>query len=356
MVKTRENGYWTYTNISGNNQSVPEGLEVYAVSEISSDGKAILSDYGRVIPNGAAVLVKGEANTEYALPSTTDAATYTGENLLVPNTTLRYLPTTESSKTNYYFDGIKFVKATGGETIHEKQAYLSVASESETMPLAILETVSAPTFTIDGSSVTITGGKSSDAGAVMKTYYQIGTTSTAPAITEGTWTEYTESITMPTTGYVYAYSENTVSGLTSEVVSALVIILKQPIVAYKENNDGKAVYTITSADDNDIKYQLGEEEAVDVKGKTAEISVDKKTTLNAWAYYNDEESSKVSVELLTTPIVETDGVFNFTQLNTENVGDTNIKLEVSGDAVLTVDETPLYKPTITTAATFADYD
>jgi len=136
----------------------------------------------------------------------------------------------------------------------------------------------------------------------------------------------------------------------------LVIILKQPIVAYKENNDGKAVYTITSADDNDIKYQLGEEEAVDVKGKTAEISVDKKTTLNAWAYYNDEESSKVSVELLTTPIVETDGVFNFTQLNTENVGDTNIKLEVSGDAVLTVDETPLYKPTITTAATFADYD
>jgi len=160
MVKTRENGYWTYTNISGNNQSVPEGLEVYAVSEISSDGKAILSDYGRVIPNGAAVLVKGEANTEYALPSTTDAATYTGENLLVPNTTLRYLPTTESSKTNYYFDGIKFVKATGGETIHEKQAYLSVASESETMPLAILETVSAPTFTIDGSSVTITGGKS----------------------------------------------------------------------------------------------------------------------------------------------------------------------------------------------------
>jgi lysophospholipase L1-like esterase len=142
MVLTRSEGWWTYSNLSGNNQQVAEGLKAYAVSAISSDGKAVLSDVGEVIADGMAVVVKGEPDTEYALVSTTSAATYTGTNLLVKNDELRYLPATEENKTNYYFDGTQFVKATGGETIHEKQAYLRVASEAETVELTI-ETPSA---------------------------------------------------------------------------------------------------------------------------------------------------------------------------------------------------------------------
>jgi hypothetical protein len=142
MVLTRSEGWWTYSNLSGNNQQVAEGLKAYAVSSISSDGKAVLCDVGEVIADGMAVVVKGEPNTEYALASTTSAATYTGTNLLVKNDELRYLPATEENKTNYYFDGTQFVKATGGETIHEKQAYLRVASEAETVELTI-ETPSA---------------------------------------------------------------------------------------------------------------------------------------------------------------------------------------------------------------------
>ena len=52
------------------------------------------------------------------------------------NEKLRYLPATENGKTNYYFDDLSFQKATGGETIHTKQAYLSVESAAETFYLS----------------------------------------------------------------------------------------------------------------------------------------------------------------------------------------------------------------------------
>ena len=140
MVMTRENGYWSYCNLSGTDQQVAEGLTAYAVSSVEN-GKAVLTDIGEVIPAGMAVIVKGEPNTEYALPSASAAArhraAYTGDNLLVANEELRYLPATEDGKTNYYFDGEQFVKATGGETIHTKQAYLSTDVEAESLELTM---------------------------------------------------------------------------------------------------------------------------------------------------------------------------------------------------------------------------
>ncbi len=135
MLKTRENGYWTYTNMSGNNQTVPSGLTAYAITGVNESGQVTLADIGNIIPSGMGVVVKGEADTEYALPSTADESSYTGSNIVAANTTLRYLPASENDKTNYYFDGAKFVKATGGETIHEKQAYLNVASSAEQLTL-----------------------------------------------------------------------------------------------------------------------------------------------------------------------------------------------------------------------------
>ena len=143
MVLTREDGYWTYCNRMPENQKVPEGLTAYAVSAIDADGKAVLTDIGNVITPGMGVIVKGEPNTEYPMASTEDAATYTGENLLVGNATLQYLPATSGDKTNFYFENATtgFVKATGGETIHEKQAYLSVASTATNIALSIEENV-----------------------------------------------------------------------------------------------------------------------------------------------------------------------------------------------------------------------
>lgn len=142
MLLTREQGWWIYTNMSGNDQQVPEGLTAYAVSSINTDGKAVLTDIGSVIPNGMGVVVKGEPNTEYALPAVTAAAhgraAYSGTNLMKENTVLRYLPATEGDNTNYYFDGEQFQKATGGETVHEKQAYLSISSgTAETIDMTI---------------------------------------------------------------------------------------------------------------------------------------------------------------------------------------------------------------------------
>lgn len=141
MVQTHETGTWSYANLSGNDQQVVEGLTAYAVSSITTDGKVVLTDIGDVIPAGMGVIVKGEPDTEYALPAVASSAksfhrapsAYAGTNLLIANDELRYLPATEGSKTNYYFDGTQFVKATGGETIHEKQSYLNADSNQEAM-------------------------------------------------------------------------------------------------------------------------------------------------------------------------------------------------------------------------------
>ena len=139
MVQTHATGMWTYCNLSGTDQQVPEGLTVYAVSEMNDKNEAILTDIGDVIPAGMPVIVKGEPNTEYALPSVASSrggnllTSFSGTNLLVMNNVLRYLPATEDGKTNYYFDGTQFLKATGGETIHEKQAYLNIAADIETI-------------------------------------------------------------------------------------------------------------------------------------------------------------------------------------------------------------------------------
>lgn len=141
MVQTHGTGMWSYANLSGNDQQVAEGLTAYAVSSITTDGKVVLTDIGDVIPAGMGVIVKGEPDTEYALPAVASSAksfhrapsAYAGTNLLIANDELRYLPATEGSKTNYYFDGTQFVKATGGETIHEKQSYLNADSSQETM-------------------------------------------------------------------------------------------------------------------------------------------------------------------------------------------------------------------------------
>ena len=141
MVQTHGTGMWSYANLSGNDQQVAEGLTAYAVSSITTDGKVVLTDIGDVIPAGMGVIVKGEPDTEYALPAVASSAksfhrapsAYAGTNLLIANDELRYLPATEGSKTNYYFDGTQFVKATGGETIHEKQSYLNADSNQEAM-------------------------------------------------------------------------------------------------------------------------------------------------------------------------------------------------------------------------------
>lgn len=137
MVLTRSDGWWTYTNRTESNQKVADGLTAYAVTAIDGEGKAVLQDIGSVIKPGMGVLVKGDANTEYPMASTTDDYTYAGENLLVGNSELRFLPATENGNTNYVFeDGTTgFVKATGSETIHEKQAYLSVSADAASIPL-----------------------------------------------------------------------------------------------------------------------------------------------------------------------------------------------------------------------------
>lgn len=142
MVMTHETGTWSYCNLSGSDQQVPEGLKAYAVSSVEN-GSAVLTDIGSIIPSEMAVIVKGEPNTEYKLPNVSTSArqraAYSGDNWLVKNEELRYLPATEDGKVNYYFDGTSFQKSTGGETIHTKQAYLSTPVDAETLTLTIAE-------------------------------------------------------------------------------------------------------------------------------------------------------------------------------------------------------------------------
>lgn len=126
-----------------------------------------------------------------------------------------------------------------------------------------------------------------------------------------------------------------------------------PTVSYKENKDGKAVYTITSLDGNNIEYKLGEGETVKPGAKTAEISVSEKTTLTTWAVNGTATGAQAIVELLSTPIVESDGLFDF-QGKLSPLGNDRPKLTVSSEVGATVGDISLYKPSFELAATFAN--
>lgn len=129
--------------------------------------------------------------------------------------------------------------------------------------------------------------------------------------------------------------------------------LPQPKVAWKENTaEGKAIYTITSSDDNNIKYQLGDADVVDAGAKTADVEVSEKTTLKAWSYNDARESVKVEVTLLATPIVESNGTFDFQTVKEAMDANVNVVLE-SEAAAYASDGKALYKTNLETAATFA---
>lgn len=106
------------------------------------------------------------------------------------------------------------------------------------------ETISNPTFTINGSEVSIAGGTSTLEGATITTYYKTGTESTAPEISSDGWTAYSEAFSMDATGYVYAYSKNTATNVTSAVaVSDQVVIDLSAAVIY----DFMAAYAANNA-------------------------------------------------------------------------------------------------------------
>lgn len=129
-----------------------------------------------------------------------------------------------------------------------------------------------------------------------------------------------------------------------------------PTVSYKENKDGKAVYTITSVDGNNVAYKIGTETTTP-GSTTAEVAVDSKTTVTTWAIGSDGAGAESEVVLLATPIVESNGLFNF------NVGSekmpSNVSLTVESDVRTTIadgsETVSLSMPTIATAATFANW-
>ena len=125
---------------------------------------------------------------------------------------------------------------------------------------------------------------------------------------------------------------------------------EQPKVSYKQNKDGKAVYTIASVDDNAIKYQLDNTEVVSPTEKSVDVEVSEKTTLTAWAYNSELESNILTVDLMKTPIVETNGNFDFTKTGLSE----NVSLVVDeSNVAMTVGNVSLYKPSLEQAATFA---
>ncbi|MBQ7427418.1 MAG: chitobiase/beta-hexosaminidase C-terminal domain-containing protein [Prevotella sp.] len=124
-----------------------------------------------------------------------------------------------------------------------------------------------------------------------------------------------------------------------------------PTVSYKENKDGKAVYTITSLDGNKIQYRIGSGEIVSSNATTVDVSVSEKCTLTTWAVSNNGNGAETVVELLTTPMIENNGTYNFSE---NLLLDGNLTLSLEDEVALTVDEINYYKPDFTQAATFAN--
>lgn len=130
-----------------------------------------------------------------------------------------------------------------------------------------------------------------------------------------------------------------------------------PSVTFKEvTSEGKAVYTITSLDGNSIRYTLNNGAEQQPSGSTVDITLSEKTTLKAWAVNSSGTAGNaIEVELLSTPVVLSDGLFDFK--NKLSSLEANVSLAVEGEPVQTITDgensIPLYMPVIQMAATFA---
>lgn len=93
------------------------------------------------------------------------------------------------------------------------------------------EVVSKPTFDSDGNA---TGGESNlygDDNINIKTYYKFSTSETASYSVDDTdWSE--DPISISEDGYIYAYSENTVTGKKSEIAVSNKISKESEVITY----------------------------------------------------------------------------------------------------------------------------
>ena len=358
MVLTRDAGLWTYTNMSGSNQSVPEGLSVYAVSAIDSEGKATLADIGQVIPQGQGFLVKGKANTEYALPATTDEATYQGVNLLVGNTTLRFLPATEDGNTNYWFDGTKFVKATGNETIHEKQAYLSAGVAVDEVLLDMPDPV------VENAVVTLKDDSRKDRkvyqavfGQNQKFYYLRPGQDTEPR-SQSYKAEFAENpftVTVSNNGDFIYWTKETIDKVEYESEHNTIVvntIARKPTATYSKVIDGESVYQLAFTKGTSLYYKIGDgaEQAV-ASGDTVSVRVAKTGMLTAYSKNSHVVSDTLSTKVYApTPSIVKDNVYDFTLLK-DSIGADYTLTSLGYEGTVTVGETTLNKPNALTATT-----
>ena len=360
MVLTRANGWWTYTNLSGSNQSVPEGLTVYAVSAIDSEGNATLADIGHVIPQHQGFLVKGKANTEYALPATTEEETYKGSNLLVGNATLRFLPATEDGNTNYWFDGTKFVKATGNETIHEKQAYLSAGVAVDEVLLDMPDPV------VENAVVTLKDDSRKDRkvyqavfGQNQKFYYLRPGQDTEPR-SQSYKAEFAENpftVTVSHNGNFIYWLQETVNGHIYESRHDTIVvnsIAKKPTSALSRVEGEVAYYAVTFTAGTVLHYTLQDGlEAVMTTGSVAEVPVTTSYQMKAWSENEHVVSDVLTVTLFApTPPPSEDGEVDFSEASEDLPSDLEVTLDM--EQAVRVDGETLYKPSALTAATFND--
>ena len=358
-VTTRSSGLWTYSNLSGENQSVPEGLTVYAVTGINADGKATLADIGSVIPAGGGFLVMGAANTDYALPSTTDEATYEGANLMVANSELRVLPVNEGSKTNYIFDGTKFVRASGSETIHEKQAYLSM----ETVVDELLPVIPEPECV--NATVTLFDDSRKDRkvyqaafGEKQKFYYMRPEQDTE-ARSQSYKADFAESpftVTVQNNGDFIYWTTETIDGKSYESKHDTIVvntIAKKPTVTYLSVEDTTSIYRIVYSKGTTLHYTIGDgEEQMYAERDTLDVSIKATGMMKVYSKNDAVVSDTTSVRAYApTPSVLHDGVYDFSLLR--NVIGADYTLTTWGyDSTLVVGGVTLNKPSAMTAKTF----
>ena len=321
MVQTRASGYWTYSNLSGSNQSVADGLTVYAVTAIDEEGKATLEDIGKVIPAGGGFLVKGAPNTEYALPSTTDEAAYKGINLMVANNELRFLPETENGKINYYFDGNKFVKATGSEAIHEKQAYLSVVSSLDEIEI---EGVEEPESGVKNASVTLTDDSRKDRKVYtavfeesQKLYYKRPGQDTE--FRSANYKEEGVAITVLYNGDLEYYVTQTIDKVLCYSDTATIVvntIAKKPTVTFQKVEDVASIYRIIWSKGTTLHYTIGDRAEQKVEDMdTVDVKVLKTAMLTVYSKNDAVSSDTISSRVYApTPAIVKDGAYDFTLL------------------------------------------
>ncbi len=224
---TIQNGGSTITNGSGS-LTLGEGVSYKAKGLYFLDARYYGTgkfDNFKIYGTGTEAITTSVSTSAVNLASGTATIAVSTETNAVSSTIKQYYSTSPLLTSPVEISDGSVELASGTYYFYSVNTVSGSKSNSVQYAVEASETVSAPTVTCSGNTITLTAHGTSDAGASVSTYYVANAPSTDPA-TEGTLIALNTPTTVPQ-GYYYIYSVSEYGNASAEPATAMSIARRQ---------------------------------------------------------------------------------------------------------------------------------